>query len=190
MELDSTLERVSWVVNSSKVIVPSLVNTVMASVEDNVSSIGVAVAMDIETVVGHKSDSLVSSSEPSDLLSWLISVWSSMSISWLPGLGAVLIGDHISSVSSKSDGLGSPVKDEPLLGVPWGIVSDSELVSVDSTSVLSQVEGSVSRHSCLDLESSAISEWVSWPLDVSSVDVPSLSSVVLGPPPNNLSVLV
>jgi len=39
------------------------------------------------------------------------------------------------------------------------------LESSNSSSVLSDVESSVSSHSCLDLESSSVSEWVSWEVD-------------------------
>jgi len=93
LELNSISDWVSWVLSSSNVIVPSLVDTVVASVENGPSSVDVSVSVNIKTVVGHHSNVLVGSLEPSDLLSWLVSPYSSVSVSWLMSKISILVGD-------------------------------------------------------------------------------------------------
>lgn len=98
---------------------------------------------------------------------------------------SVLIGQNKSSVRVGSDSLSSGIEYEPLLVVVWHGVSDSKSVLV-VTNVLMSEEGSVSTHSGLDLESSSVSEWVLlWKSDTFGVNVPSLSLMVLVPPPGH-----
>ena len=63
-----------------------------------------------------------------------------------PVVSTDLDGDDLVSISESSNGLGSPVEDEPLSVVTWVVVLDSESVLM-VTNVLVPEEGSVSRHS-------------------------------------------
>ena len=82
------------------------------------------------------------------------------------------------------------IEDEPLLVVPWGVVSDSQSVLV-MTEMLMSEQGSVGAHSGLDLELDSISEWVAlWDSDSLGVNSPSLASVVLVPPPGHGSTVM
>ena len=75
------------------------------------------------------------------------------------------------------------IEDEPLLVIPWGVVSDSESVLV-VTNVLVSEQSLVGWHSRLNLELDSIPKWVfGWDSDSLGVNVPFLSSVVLVPPP-------
>lgn len=161
----------------------------MASVPDNPSVVSVTSTVNIKTVVGHQSDGLSARSEPSQFLSSFSSEWSSVGISWLMASLSILVRDNLFSVSPHSNGLGSPVEDPPLSAIPWCIVSDSELVSPPVASLFSSVEWSSSRHSCSDLESSSISEWISWEVYSSGINGPFLGFVLLVPPPDNRVVL-
>lgn len=71
-----------------------------------------------------------------------------------------MVGKSHSSVSCSSNGLSSPVEDEPLSVVLWLIVSDSKSVLTVSN-VLVIEESSSASHQGLDLESDSISEWIS-----------------------------
>lgn len=78
-----------------------------------------------------------------------------------------------SSVTLSSDSSSSPVEDEPLLQVPWGVVSDSQSPLV-STDMLVVEKSSSCLHGRFDLESYSISKWVSWELDSLSIEQPTL----------------
>lgn len=72
----------------------------------------------------------------------MVLVWSHVGSSVLDEFLAILVRDDKSSVGGCSDGLCSPVEDEPLFDVPWGMVSDSQSVG-SVTNVLSVVKSSV-----------------------------------------------
>lgn len=97
-------------------------------------------------------------------------------------------GHNHSLVSSRSNGLGSPVEDPPLFVAVWVVVLDSESVLM-STNVFMPEEGSSASHLGLDLESSSISDWVSWIRDSSGVDGPALVGMVVASPEDDMSVL-
>jgi len=65
-----------------------------------------------------------------------------------------------------------------LLVVVWVVVLDSES-EVTISDVLVPEDGSVSRHSSLDLESNSVSEWISWEVNSLSVKIELLLIVVL-----------
>ena len=74
--------------------------------------------------------------------------------------------------------MSSRVKDKPLLVQRWKVVSDPESVLVRSNMLVPE-QGSVGRHSRLDLELDSISEWVSWVVEWSSVNEEGLVCVVV-----------
>jgi len=102
-----------------------------------------------------------------------------------PALSTDLGGDDLVSVSEGSNSLGSPVESPPLSVVTWVVVLDSQSVLVGSNMLMPE-EGSVSAHSSLDLELDTVSEWISWEVKWSSVDVPGLVSTVVALPPDDL----
>ena len=65
-----------------------------------------------------------------------------------------------------------------MLVVVWVVVLDSES-EITISDVLVPEDGSVSRHSSLDLESNSVSEWVSWEVNSLSVKIELLCIVVL-----------
>lgn len=99
-----------------------------------------------------------------------------------------LVGKGKLSVRSSSDGLSSPVEDEPLLLVLWLGVSDSKSVLLLSN-VLSHDESSSGLHLGFDLEENSISEWVLVVLDSLSVEVPGLVQSIVAVPEDDMSVV-
>jgi len=95
---------------------------------------------------------------------------------------SVLVRDSLSSVRPGSDGSGSSVEDEPLPVVSGIVVPDSESELVTSD-VFFPVESHSPVSSVLDLELDSVSEWLVWPVDSSSVKIPSLGSAVVAVPP-------
>jgi len=83
--------------------------------------------MDIEASADNISDGFLVTSKPPDLLVWLLLVCpDNSSISTVLVVGSSnLDRDNLLSISGRSDGLGSPVKDPPLLVVLWIVVLDS-----------------------------------------------------------------
>jgi len=125
---------------------PSLVGTVVAVVEDNVSVVSVRLSVDIEalvTVVSDVSDRSVVVSN-SDVVRVIELSQNSGVVD--SELNSSLVSESEVSSGPGSDGLGSRVVDEPLELVSWMVVSDSSSVLV-SSDVLSHEESSVSRHS-------------------------------------------
>jgi len=99
-----------------------------------------------------------------------------------------LVRDDLPSVSPGSDGVGSRVKNEPLLVITSVSVSDSKSVLV-GTNVLSPVDSSVVLHSCLDLELLAVSKWVSWESDTLGIESPSLVLTIVAVHPATVIVV-
>lgn len=131
MEFNTTVQWLSWVVDSLEVNNPALVGAVVASVPMNVSVVRVRVAMDIEASDTNISDVSSASVEPSHHLTMVVvSVWSNNGINIVLMVVVVTLSDRDdhSSVGSRSDSLGSPVEYPPLLIVVWVVVSDSESV--------------------------------------------------------------
>lgn len=146
--------------------------------------------MDIEALVQDVSDVSSSSTEESHSLNGLTLVVSSNGSVSISGevSGSDLDGDYSSSVGESSDRLGSPVKDPPLSVVSWVVVSDPESVLV-CTNMLVPEEGSVGSHSRLDLELDSVSEWVSWVVEWSSVEVEGLLGVVAADLENHVTTI-
>lgn len=92
------------------------------------------------------------------------------------------------SVDGRSEGLGSPVEDEPLFSVSWVVVSDSESVLV-SSEMLSHVEWSLRFHLGSDLNHDGISDWVSGVFWHVSIVVPGLVKTVVAVVEDNMSVM-
>jgi hypothetical protein len=76
LESSSVLEWLSWPLNGSLIDPPSLVETIVAFVEDGVHVVGVSVSIDIKAESSVVLDVLVMSIVPSDLIEVLSSVWS------------------------------------------------------------------------------------------------------------------
>lgn len=191
LELNARVQWESWVLDSSAVSPPGLVLTVMAFVPDQVSIVSVGATVDIEASVADISDVSHRSSEPSDLLEWLVSEWSRNGsiVPVSPVVSTLLDGHSKSSVTLWSDSSGSPVKDPPLLNVSWVVVLDSESVLMASD-VLSIDNSSVVSHSRSNLELLTATEWVSWEVNALSGDEPSLVGTVVASPEDNVSVVV
>lgn len=123
LELDSILDWVWWVLDSLGVDLPSLVKAVVALVPVDMSVVSVGVTMDIQASNSQISDVSSASLEPSDLLDSLALVDSNDGCETVvePVLTSVVVLDRdgLSSVSSRSDGSGSPVEHKPLLDVLW-----------------------------------------------------------------------
>jgi len=190
LEFDSVSKWVLWVVVSLSVVVPGLVQSIVASVPDDVSVVSVRVSMDIQASCSLISDVSSASSEPSDLLKTLVSVVSSNSSVAVvaPVVSIVLNGDDESSVTSSSDSSGSPVKYPPLSNVVWVVVLDSESVLV-VTNVLVVSDSSSVSHERFDLEFDSISQWVSWEVNSSSIKEPSLTNLIVAIIPVGKSVV-
>lgn len=144
LELDSILKWIAlWDFDSLGVDVPFLASVVLVPPPGHGSSVTVLEAVWGKDDVAPVLDVLASVVEGS--LPYGVSPWSSNGISSSDeSSGADLSGDGEVSSLGLSDGSGSSVEDEPLLPVPWGVVSDGQLVLV-STNVSSEVnvEGSV-----------------------------------------------
>ena len=99
-----------------------------------------------------------------------------------------LVGDGIVSSSNWSNGSSSSVKEPPLSDVPWLMVVDSKSV-LTSTNVFMPEESSSVSHSCSDLESNFIVQWLSWPLLGSLVNPPGLVETVVAVVIDNPSLI-
>ena len=87
-------------------------------------------------------------------LSWLLSEVSNLSIS--SDVETVVSLKNVGSVDNCSDGLSSPVKDEPLISIVWIVINEFDIaVNVSS-------DWSLGGHSGSDLELDTISDWISW----------------------------
>jgi len=142
----------SWVSNSCSVKNPTLVGSVMAVPEDDVSVVMVVSTMNIEALSTVVSDVSVSSTVVGDVLVDLSDPWSDNSGDTNSVSVSLLVRDGELSSSSRSDGSGSSVEDEPLLSFTWHVVSDSQSELV-GTNVLVPEEGSSSAHLGSELES-------------------------------------
>lgn len=154
----------------------------MAFVPDGVSVVMVVISVNIKASSNNISDVSKVTAVPSSLLIPMTTVsplsdnTCIMEVSWV--LSVKLNRDNPVSVGSRSDGLSSPVEEPPLLDVIWIVVSDSQS-SISVTNVLSPDESSSRVHLCLNLESSAISFWISWILNFSKGNGPLSRSVSL-----------
>jgi len=135
----------SWVSESSLVNVPSLVEAVVAVPEDNMSIVVVVSAVNVEALSTVVSNVSSRSSVPSESLVDLGSPWSDGSGNTNFVTLSLLVGNNVASSGEGSDSSSSRVEHEPLLVVPWGVVSNSESVLV-STNVLRPEESSSSWH--------------------------------------------
>jgi len=153
-----------WVVLSLEVNPPSLVGTIVALVPVDVSVLRVRVSVNIEASLADISDVSSGSIEPSHHLVWVGSSVVSNNSGVVVGHHVsltVLNGDDESLVGSRSNGLGSPVEAPPLFVAVRIVILDSQSVLL-STNVFMPEQSSLGVHSSLDLESSSISNWVSW----------------------------
>ena len=107
----------------------------------------------------------------------------------VPSVGSVLKRNNVLSVGGSSDGSCSPVEDEPLLDVPWGVVlnSQSELLS---THVLIPEDSLSATHSGSDLKLSSTLEWILREVNTFTVDQPCLVVFVMASPPVNMSIVM
>jgi len=188
LESSTIWKWLSWIDHSSSVKYPTLVGTVMAVPEDDVSVVMVVTTMDIQALSSVVSDVSESSSIESRVLVDLSNPWSDDGSNSDSVALSLLVRDGKLSSSSRSDSSSSLVEDEPLLSFTWHVVSDSESVLV-STNVLVPEEGLSSRHLRSDLESDAVSPWLSWVLDTSLINVPGLVLTVVAVPEDNVSVV-
>jgi len=190
LELDTAGHWLFWVCVGLEVNHPSLVGAVVALVPDGVSVLRVRVSVNIEASLSHVSNVSSGSVEPSDLLKAFSSVVSGNSgVSVVrPVVSSELDGDGEVSVGSRSNGPSSPVEHPPLLVAVWVVVLDSKSV-LGRSNVLVPEEGSSASQLSLDLESSSVSDWVSWEVSSSGVDLPSLVGSVVASPEDNMSVL-
>lgn len=125
---------------------PSLVDSVVAVIEDDWSLVLVDSTLDIKALLGVVSQVLVLSTEEGHLLvNFLLELSDDCGSVDLEALSQ-LVGDGEVLVSESSDGVSSSVEDEPLLLILGVVVSDSqsELALRDWFII---VEGSESGHS-------------------------------------------
>jgi len=188
LESSAIWKWLSWVDHSSSVESPALVSTIVAVPEDDVSVVNITFSMDIEALSTVVSDVSVSSSVEGNMLVDLSNPWSDNSSDSDSVTVALLVGDSELSSTSRSDGSSSLVENEPLLSFTWHVVSDSKSELV-STNVLMPEEGSASAHLGSDLESNAVTPWLSWVGDSSLVNVPGLVKTIVAVPEDNVSVV-
>jgi len=144
-ELNVVTQWLSWPFEGGLVNVPSLVETVVAVPEDNVSVVVVVSTVNVQTFSTVVSNVSSGSTVPGESLVDLGSPWSDSSSNSDPVTLSLLVGNGVVSSGEGSDSSGSGIEDEPLLVVPWGVVSDSKSVLV-STNVLGPEEGSSGWH--------------------------------------------
>lgn len=116
----------SWILESLLVGNPSLVQAVVAIVEDDVSVVSVGTTVDVKALLTEVPDVLSRSSVPLNSLVLLSFPCSDDCRNINPELRSLLVGNGVSSHSPSSDGLCSRVEDEPLPVVFRVVVSDSE----------------------------------------------------------------
>lgn len=165
--------------------VPGLIQSVVAVPVDDVSVLMVVSSVNIQTFLWQISDVLSGTLVEEGLLVVRVSPWSHDGGDSDSPSVSILVGQGEFSIRGSSNGSGSVIEDEPLLVVPWHVVSDSQSVLV-VTDVLVSEQSSVSAHSGLNLELNSVFEWVAlWNSNTLGVNSPSLSSVVLVPPPGH-----
>lgn len=164
MESSVVIDWLSWVSPSELIDLPSLVQSIVAVPEGNVSVVYISSSINIETFSIQGSDSSSWVVEPSHLLVNLISpdsgnsnLSNSVSIS-------LSVRDGIVSSPERSNRSGSVVECPPLSSVIWVVVLDSKSVLVTSD-VLTSEESSVVSHGRFDLEFNSVSQWISWNSD-------------------------
>jgi len=118
LELDSIVKWESWVCLGVLLNGPSLVDSVVALVPDDVSHVGVGSTVDIEALVDIVSDVSSVSWVESGLLVGLVSEVSNNSVHSVSESVSLSSRDSHSSISRWSDGSGSAVEDPPLSVVP------------------------------------------------------------------------
>lgn len=185
LELDSVLERLSWVLDSIGVELPALVSSFVACPEDGVSLVTVVSSMNIQAFLRVVPKVLPASLEVGDFLVVLTNPWSDACCNSDSVSISILIRDGVVSLGQSSDCLCSPVESEPLLGITWHMVLDSQSPLV-STDMFSPVEGPESRHLGSDLELLAVGKRVGWIVCSCLVDVPGLVHTVMAVPPGGM----
>lgn len=80
------------------------------------------------------------------------------------------------------------VKDPPLSHIVWIVILDSQSVLM-MTNVLMPEESSSALHLGLELEFDSVVEWISWEMNSSSVNPPSLVSAVMAAVPDGNSMV-
>ena len=118
LESDSVVEWESWVLLGLGVDGPSLVQTIVALVPDNVSVVGVLSSVDVKALVCVVSHVLSVTWVEGGLLVGLVSVLSHDGVGRVSETVSLSSRDGSSSVRGWSDGSGSSVEDEPLSVVP------------------------------------------------------------------------
>jgi hypothetical protein len=146
LESDSVTK--DWSVIDSTLLVepPSLVGTIVAVPEDDVSVMSVGVSMDIKALSSVVLEVSAAAVVPSDSVLVKTLVWSGSSSNSNSEVCTELVTNAVSSSSPGSDGLGSSVEGPPLLVVGWVVVLDSESELV-ATNVLVPEQSSVISHS-------------------------------------------
>lgn len=105
-----------------------------------------------------------------------------------PGVVVFTLGtDGNSSVTPLTDGLSSPVEDEPLLSIVRIGVSESDVVS--RTITVGDVSYSLGTHGGLDLELDTVFQWVTWEFNALSVEVPGLGGTIIAHIEGHVSVV-
>jgi hypothetical protein len=125
---------------------PSLVLSIVAVPEDDVSVVSVASTMNIETFLSVVSDVSLGTRVPSDFVFVLSSVWSDVSSDTNSESVSELVTNAVVSSLPGSNGLSSSIEDEPLIVVIWVVPVDSQSVLAFSN-MLSSKDGLVSGHS-------------------------------------------
>ena len=126
--------------------VPSLVQTIMASVIDNMSVPVVVSSMNIKAVATVVADVLSLACIPSDSGVVCTVPWSDCNSNILSEALSLLVCDGIASSSPGSDRLSSGIKGKPLILVTWVVVPDSKSILV-TTNVFSPEKSFVAFHS-------------------------------------------
>ena len=99
-----------------------------------------------------------------------------------------LVGDDEVFLVDWSDCLGSSVEEEPLVGLEWHVILDSQSILM-SSNMLSVEECSSSFHSRSELELDSVVEWLSWPGLVLLIDPPGLAETVVAVVVDDVSVV-
>ena len=135
------------VVNSTLLVnLPSLVESIVAVVVDNVSVMRVRFSVNIEALTSVVADVSSRSVEPSDLLVDSSGVWLDVGSNVDSPVLSSLVRDSVTSFGPGSDGLGSSVKGPPLSVVGWIVVLDSESELVSTNVLVPEESSSVLHH--------------------------------------------
>jgi len=173
LEPNSVSNWLPWIVSAFSINLPTLVESIMTVPPGGDLHVVVSSSPDVETFLGVVSEILSASTVPGDPLIHITSPWSHASSDSNSELVVELVGHNLSSISPCSNGLCSPVEDEPLSAILRHVVSDSKSLSVVAN-VFMPEKCFVSTHSGFDLESDSVSERISWILDSLEVEPPSL----------------